>query len=138
MARFGIEPQGLGVTGLGLVEPAQLAQHVAQVVVGLGEVRAQADGLAAVGQGLLQLLLLQQHLAEVAVGLGQLGIDLHGLAEVGQGLRPCRPSRRRALPRLLQARAKSGLSAGRAKLVDGRLDLALGQQARPRLLAASG
>ena len=55
-----VDPQRLGVGLPGLGEPPGLAQRVAEVVAGLGQVGAQPDGGLEVGQRLVRLVPFQQ------------------------------------------------------------------------------
>ena len=65
---------------------ALLLEGIAQIVVGLGEVRLEPDGGATGGDGLVQLALLSERIAEIAVGLGEVGLELDGGAVGGDGL----------------------------------------------------
>ena len=61
-------------------------EGVAEVVVGLGVVRLEADGLPVLGDGLVQLALAREGVAEVVVGLGVVLLEADGLAVLGDGL----------------------------------------------------
>ena len=77
-----IQPQRFQVGGLGVDEPVQHPQHVAEVVVQHGRVGIQADRLLTVRQRLLGLTAVQQRLAQVGLGRGERRVQLDGAAEM--------------------------------------------------------
>ncbi len=76
------------VTGFGLFELSQLAEHVAQIVVGLGKRGRQLDRMAAVGKRLVAPVELEQQLSEVRSRFGHPRIEFHGATEASQRRRP--------------------------------------------------
>ena len=70
----------------GLLQLAFGPQGVAEIAVGQGETRLEANGLAVRGDGLLQPALVLQGEAEIEMGLGRILFEAKGLAVLGHGL----------------------------------------------------
>ena len=81
VGRVGLEEQPLPISGLRLVEPAEVVEGVAEVEVGQRHVRLEADGGAGlVGRFGIAAEVGQQP-AQVVVGQRQVGLQVDGTAE---------------------------------------------------------
>jgi hypothetical protein len=65
---------------------ATLGQGDGKIVVGLGEIRLEADGFAEGGEGFVELAELGQGDSDVGAVRGRFGEQTQGLAEAGQTL----------------------------------------------------
>ena len=70
-----------------VIEPALILEDVAEIHVGLGIVRLEAQGLLIAGHRLLQLSLLLQGDPQVVVRLGIVRLEAQGLPIAGHRLR---------------------------------------------------
>ena len=118
---FGLEPNGLTErVGRRAVIPLEVAENVAQRVVGVGEVGLDADGDAMLGDRVVELPLHTQRLAEIVVEGGVVGLEVDG----GAVLR----DRLIELPLDIQREAQAEMGIGVVgPLADG---LAIGRRGR--------
>ncbi len=83
--KIGFEADGLLVAAERLLQPPQFLQHVADVIVGMGEIGLQFDGFLKTRQRLFPLLLPGMADAQAVVDLS-VGFQLQGLFEVRRRL----------------------------------------------------
>ncbi|OQB99605.1 MAG: hypothetical protein BWX79_03090 [Alphaproteobacteria bacterium ADurb.Bin100] len=89
---MGIERQGLAVSGLGLIEPPDIAQQVAEIAPPLGRRRVTLDRGAAGRLGLREPFQFPECNAQVAPAVGQVRVEFHRplAGRVGPGkVLPC-------------------------------------------------
>ena len=140
MGRGEIRVEADGVTEVGrrLVEPVQLDQRLAQVVVDFGPVGPEPQRLAEGVGRLLPLPLRQERAAQVGVGLGRAGKGPHRLPTHRRRFRKVAPLPQRLaqrLPRLPMVGLEAeGLAVAGRRLVA----LALGRQDSPPTVVRLG
>ena len=105
-------PQGQGpvIAGERRFILLQIAQRIAQIIVGLGEIGLHAQGRLTAVRRVLVSPQLAQHIAAIAQRLGKVSPERDRLVIAGQRGSNC-PRSCSALPRLLSASAWSDCTA---------------------------